>query len=237
MAGDLRIIGIIPSRIGSTRLHRKPLLDIKGKPLIRRVWEAASSSKLLEKIIIATDNNDIFNKSKEFTDNVVMTSPDLPSGSDRIMQAYNILKENADIIVNIQGDEPLLKGEIVDELIIKFIKSGADVGTLIKKTSNRDEINDPSVVKVKLNPDMTAKKFSRVPFEDNIHWKHIGIYAYKIDVLKKFVSLPVAGSEKKERLEQLRLMEAGAVYYCMETDAELIGVDTEEDLERVRRIF
>jgi 3-deoxy-D-manno-octulosonate cytidylyltransferase len=237
MPEDIKIIGIIPSRIGSTRLPGKPLLDIKGKPLIQRVWEAVSTSKLLEKIIIATDDDNIFNKSKEFTDNVVMTSPELPSGTDRIMQAYNILKENADVVVNIQGDEPLIKGEIIDDLLIKFIKSDADVGTIVKKISNRSEIDDTSVVKVQLNPDKTANKFSRIPFKDNIHWKHIGIYAYKIEALKKFVSLPVSESEKKERLEQLRLMEAGAVYYCMETDADLIGVDTIEDLERVRRVF
>ncbi|MFC2130356.1 3-deoxy-manno-octulosonate cytidylyltransferase [Bacteroidota bacterium] len=247
--GNTRIIGIIPSRMGSTRLPGKPLLDICGKPLIQRVWEAAKRSVQLQRIIVATDDERIAGICKDIGAECVMTPSELPSGTDRIMRAYEILKENADIVVNIQGDEPLLYGEIIDELLGKFIESQADVGTLIKRITTLEEIEDPSVVKVEIKPNMTAKCFSREPIpylkelpkeewlNQATFWKHIGVYAYKIDALWKFVSLPVSESEKKERLEQLRLLETGAVYYCMETDAELMGVDTPEDLERVRDYF
>jgi len=246
---NTKIIGIIPSRMGSTRLPGKPLLDICGKPLIQRVWEAAKRSEQLQRIIVATDDESIEGLCKDIGAECVMTPSELPSGTDRIMRAFEILKENADIVVNIQGDEPLLYGGIIDELLGKFINSQADVGTLIKRITTLEEIENPSVVKVDLKTNMTANSFSRdpVPYLEEIpkeewlnkavFWKHIGIYAYKIEALRKFVSLPVSESEKKERLEQLRLLETGAVYYCMETDAELIGVDTPEDLERVKQYY
>jgi 3-deoxy-manno-octulosonate cytidylyltransferase (CMP-KDO synthetase) len=249
MDNQKKIIGIIPSRLASTRLPNKPLADICGKALIQRVWEATCQSNLLQRVVIATDSKEIADLCFALGAEYVMTESELPSGTDRIKRAYDILEENADIVVNIQGDEPLLNGQIIDNLLRNFVDSKADVGTLIKKIDNLEDILDSSVVKVGLNPDMTAITFSREPIpnmkefpienwlEKAIFWKHIGIYAYKIDALKKFVSLPVAESEKKERLEQLRLLETGAKYLCVETDANLIGVDTMEDLERVRKIF
>lgn len=245
----MNLIAIIPARMASTRLPGKPLLDIIGKPLIQRVWEAASLSKLLNRIIVATDNDDIFNTCKKFGAEVVMTSSDLPSGTDRIMFAYERINENADIVVNIQGDEPLLNGKIIDNLLEKFINSSADVGTLIKKIDNVNELFNPSVVKAELKENMIANNFSRlpIPVQENVpkekwldnfdYWQHIGVYAYRIEALKKFVSLQMSESEKKEKLEQLRLMDIGYKYLCVETDKELIGVDTPEDLEKVRKYF
>jgi len=246
---NMNIIAIIPARMASTRLPGKPLLDVAGKPLIQRVWEASSQSKLLNKIIIATDNDNIFKACKKFGADVVMTPSDLPSGTDRIMFAYEKLNENADIVVNIQGDEPLLNGEIIDNLLEKFIDSNTNVGTLIKKIEDAKELFNPSVVKVELKENMIANNFSRqpIPVQENVpkekwienfdYWQHIGVYAYKIESLRKFVSLPMSESEKKEKLEQLRLTDIGYSYLCVQTDKELIGVDTPEDLEKVRKYF
>ncbi len=235
--------------MASTRLPGKPLLDICGKPMIQRVWEAAKKSKIIERIMVATDDIKIMETCIKFGAECVMTSSELPSGTDRIMEAYEILGENADIVVNIQGDEPLLFGDIIDKLLERFIHTDFDVGTMISPIKTSEELFDSSVVKVDLNYNMTAKRFSRnpipelnkIPKEDWLkhqnYFKHIGIYAYKIEALKKFVSLPVSEWEKQERLEQLRLLESGSTYYCYETDAFLIGVDTSHDLEKVRNYF
>ncbi|MFH1049397.1 MAG: 3-deoxy-manno-octulosonate cytidylyltransferase [bacterium] len=244
-----RIIAIIPSRMASTRLPGKPLLDICGKSMIQRVWESAKKSRIIERIIVATDDIHIKEKCIGFGAECVMTPSELPSGTDRIMKAYEILGENAAVVVNIQGDEPLLFGDIIDKMLEKFIHTDFDVGTMIAPVKKNEELFDFSIVKVELNNDMTAKRFSRnpIPELDNIpkevwlnhqrYFKHIGIYAYKTDSLKKFVSLPVSDWEKQERLEQLRLLESGAKYFCHETNAYLIGVDTAEDLEKVREYF
>jgi len=243
----MKIIGIIPSRMASTRLPEKPLADICGKTLIQRVWESAKMSSLIDRIVVATDNDKILRKCLEFGAECVMTPSDLPSGTDRIMFAYNLLEEDADIVVNIQGDEPLLFGDIIDNMLKEFITTEFDVGTLISQINSSDELLDLSTVKVELNDDMTARRFSRkpipvlkdIPAEEWInqqkYFKHIGIYAYRIEALKKFVTLTVSDWEKEEKLEQLRLLETGAKYYCHETDAYLIGIDTPKDLEKVRK--
>lgn len=243
------IIAIIPARMASTRLPGKPLLDVGNKPLIQRVWEASSQSKLINKLIIATDDYKIFDTCKEFGAEVVMTPAELPSGTDRIMNAYNKLQQDSDIIINIQGDEPLLTGRIIDNLLDKFINSTADVGTLIKKITDSNELFNPSVVKVELGENMIAKNFSRkpIPIQSNIpkeewsdnadYWQHIGIYVYTIRSLKTFVSLPMSENERNEKLEQLRLLDKGYKYFCVETNAELIGVDTDEDLQNVKKYF
>jgi 3-deoxy-manno-octulosonate cytidylyltransferase (CMP-KDO synthetase) len=165
------------------------------------------------------------------------------------MFAYNSLEENADIVVNIQGDEPLLHGSIIDSLLSDFLHTQFDVGTVISPINSNEDLINSSIVKVDINSDKTAKIFSRKPVPEfhqipksnwlnhQTYFKHIGIYAYKIEALKKFVSLPVSEWEMKEQLEQLRLLEAGAKFYCHLTNANLIGVDTPEDLIRVRDYF
>lgn len=245
----IQSIGIIPVRLGSTRLPNKPIIEVNGKCLVQRVWEGACQSNILQRVVIATDSETIAEKCFDFGAEFVLTDKDLSSGTDRIWQAYERLNENADIIVNIQGDEPLINGQIIDNLIYKFVKSKADVGTVIKKIENYNEIFDPNVVKVALKSDMTAMDFTREPFpffrdlpkelwlKRSDYWKHIGIYAYKKEILNKFVNLSQTQREKNERLEQLRLLERGYRYYCVETKENLIGVDTKEDLEKVRQIF
>jgi 3-deoxy-manno-octulosonate cytidylyltransferase (CMP-KDO synthetase) len=245
----IKAVGIIPARLASTRLPDKPLVDICGKSLIQHVWESVSSSLLMDRIVIAVDNELVAEQCLKMGAKYIMTPPSLPSGTDRVAYTCKAIGLNYDIIVNIQGDEPFLTGEIIDDLIVKFAATNADVGTLIKKINSTEELDDKSVVKVVLRKDGTAMYFSRsaIPFirdakpsdkiNDFVFWKHIGIYAYRREALQTFTELPVSKLEQAEKLEQLRLMENGAKYYCVETSADLIGIDTKEDLERVRKII
>lgn len=245
----LKSIAVIPARYASTRLPGKPLADVCGKPLLQRVWESASRSSVLQRIIIATDDERIAELCFEMGAECVMTPPDLPSGTDRALSAYILAEEDADIVVNIQGDEPFLTGDTIDKLIHSFESSGADVGTIVKRIETIAELENPNAVKALVKEDNIALGFSRraekllidkSPEEiinRGLLKKHVGIYAYKIESLKLFSGSPQSESEITERLEQLRLLEKGAKYYCLETDANLIGVDTPEDLELVRRII
>jgi 3-deoxy-manno-octulosonate cytidylyltransferase (CMP-KDO synthetase) len=248
-ANQIKAIGIIPARYASVRLSGKPLTDIKGKTLIRRVYEGVKDSKLLDRIIIATDDVRVEQECHSFGAECIITPAEIPSGTDRIAYVYQSLNIDYDIILNIQGDEPLLTGEIIDNLLSEFEQSDADVGTLVKKITNHKDLSDPNIVKVAIKKDRSAIYFSRspIPFvrdyamnewlNHNTFWKHIGIYAYRKDALLKFINLPQSQLESLEKLEQLRLLEAGYKYYCVETDAELIGVDTPEDVERVSDLF
>lgn len=243
------IIAIIPARWASSRFPGKPLADLCGKPLIQWIWEAACRSNLLDRIIIATDDERIAECAFDFGAEYAMTPSNLPSGTDRIIYALDELNETADIVLNIQGDEPLLNGKIIDSLLNAFTLSDTDVGTLVKRIYSKIELFDKSVVKVVLKSDNTALYFSRnvIPYIRDVDkdelldkfqfWKHIGIYAYKTPSLRQFQSLSVSSLENAEKLEQLRLMECGAKFLCVETDAELIGVDTPADLENVKNII
>ncbi len=242
-----QIIAIIPARYGSSRLVGKPLVKILGKPLIQWVWEAAARSTLLRDIIIATDDDRIAEECFNFGATCIMTPDILPSGSDRVFWAYKELKEFADVIVNIQGDEPLISSELIDSLILSMLNTNAEVGTLIKKINSLDELQDPSVVKVALNNNNQALYFSRspIPFARDLnpnqwlasrnYWKHIGIYAYQPHTLWKYVHFPATDLEDTERLEQLRLLQNGIPINCFETSVNLIGVDTYEDIERAEK--
>ncbi len=242
-------IGIIPARYASTRLPGKPLIKICGKYLLQHVYETVSNSQLLDRIAIATDDERIAEAAESFGAEVIMTDSYLPTGTDRIYQAYQKMNTEDDIIVNIQGDEPLFNGHLADELIEKLKESDADVATMIKKIHSVDDLFDPSNVKAVVSSKGYALYFSRntLPFirdQKPVDWiklhtfyKHVGVYAYKASALKRFVELPVSTLESLEQLEQLRLMEDGAKYYCIETDVELIGVDTPKDAERVEKIL
>ncbi|MBI5326170.1 MAG: 3-deoxy-manno-octulosonate cytidylyltransferase [Ignavibacteriae bacterium] len=244
-----KVICIIPARYDSTRLPGKPLRIIAGKPLLQWVWESAMKSSKLNRVIIATDDNRISDFCISIGAENIMTPKYLKSGSDRIAYTYNTLNEDAEIILNLQGDEPLIKAEVIDLLINKFSESDADVGTLVKKINSSDELFDPSVVKVVCNQENYALYFSRSPIpylrdikkedwlSNQIFWKHIGIYAYRKESLLKFSELNPAELEIAEKLEQLRLLENGAKYLCVETDLNTIGVDTEEDIEKVEKLL
>ncbi|MCX6147135.1 MAG: 3-deoxy-manno-octulosonate cytidylyltransferase [Candidatus Kapabacteria bacterium] len=238
-------IGIIPARIGSVRLPEKPLALINGKSLIQRVWEGASTAKTLRRLIVATDDIRIKEHCESFGAEVVLTPAELPSGTDRIAYVVKELDETADVIFNIQGDEPLIKGELIDELFNRFVISLCEVGTLIKRINDVEELDNPGIVKVTLKNDNVANYFSRspIPFvrdkekkdwlSSQVFWKHIGIYAYKDFALKKFTELPQTDLEISESLEQLRLLQNNFKFFCLETKTDFISIDTPEDILKV----
>ncbi|TAL70443.1 MAG: 3-deoxy-manno-octulosonate cytidylyltransferase [Bacteroidetes bacterium] len=244
-----KAICIIPARYESTRLPGKPLINIAGKPLIQWVWESAIKSTTLSRTVIATDDERIAEFCNKTGAEWLMTPTNIQSGSDRIAYTYKILNEDADIILNLQGDEPLIKAEVIDSLIHDFSNSNADVGTLIKKINSNKELFDASVVKVVVDSAGKALYFSRSPIPylrdinqenwltNRTYWKHIGIYAYSSKSLQEFSNLNPSELELSEKLEQLRLLENGAKYLCMETDLNLIGVDTKEDIVKVEKIL
>lgn len=243
----MKVIAIIPSRLASQRLPRKPLADICGKPMIQWVYEAAKNSKWISEVYVATDAQEIENVCNSFGANCIITSPDIPSGTDRISVAFESLGIEADVIINIQGDEPFITSNMLDSFVQFFSGKVFDVATIISKINNSDDILNPSVVKVALNKDNYALYFSRSPIphlrdfpiehwrENADFWKHIGIYAYTPKALNRFTNLPQSNLEQMEKLEQLRLMEDGAKYLCYKTDLELLAIDTQEDLENARK--
>lgn len=242
-------VGIIPARFGSTRFPGKPLCDLNGKTLIQRVWEAAVQSPSLAKVYVATDDARIIEECTRIGAAWVLTPSELPSGTDRVEYAARFVAPDADFVLNIQGDEPLLRPELLDDLVEALAHSTADVATPIIRITSLEELLNPTVAKVTLKNDGTALYFSRsvIPFirgmvqEDwlNVHqfWKHIGIYAYRAQALRRFAELPPAPLENAESLEQLRLLADGATFRCVETTHELVAVDTPEDAERIRRIL
>ncbi len=243
---NIRAVAIIPARYGSVRFPGKPLIDLKGKTLVQRVWEAATAAKTLDRVIVATDDERIASHCENIGAEYIITSSDLPTGTDRVAAAYTILNIQANTILNIQGDEPLLNPMLVDQLVLALENSSADVATPIKKITSNEELFNPTIVKVALRNDYTALYFSRstIPYFRGIdqdmwlshyqYWKHIGLYAYRPEVLQRFVELPQSPLEIAESLEQLRLFTDGAIFQCVETDCELIAVDTPEDAERVQ---
>ena len=243
------IIGIIPARYSSERLKAKPLVDICGLPMLVRVWRNTSKSKIMKNVVVATDDERIMSVCQQYDVPAVMTATTLPSGTDRVFAAYKELGNSEEIVVNIQGDEPLITCADIDVMLEKFLQTDADVGTLITKIEVLDELLNFATVKVVLDAYGNAMYFSRSPIpclrdlpkekwlEHAIFWKHIGIYAYKIDALEKFVKLPLSNYESLEKLEQLRLLEQGAKFFCVETKSNPIGVDTQEDLDKVRKIL
>ncbi len=249
MIKQLNAIGIIPARYASTRLKVKPLVDIGGIPLIIRVWKNISESKSLKRVVVATDDERILEICNQYGAEAVLTPKELVSGTDRVYNAYKKIGASEEIIVNIQGDEPLLTYDIVDNLLEKFALSSADVATIITKINDEKELFSENCVKVVIDKNNIAIYFSRSPIpylrdkaksewiENALFWKHIGIYAYKKEALEKFVNLPVSKYENLEKLEQLRLLEENAKYLCVECNKQLIGVDTPEDLELVRKII
>jgi 3-deoxy-manno-octulosonate cytidylyltransferase (CMP-KDO synthetase) len=240
----MKVIAIIPSRLASQRLPRKPLADISGKPMIQWVYEAASNSKLISNVYVATDSQEIADVCNSFGAKSILTDSEIPSGTDRIAVAYEKLDSLADIVINIQGDEPFITSEMLDSFVQFFSGKNFDVATLISKIKETDDIANPSVVKVALSKENYAVYFSRSPVphfrdipidnwcESADYWKHIGIYAYKPEALKRFTELPQSNLEQLEKLEQLRLLEDGAKFLCYETDLELLAIDTPEDLEK-----
>lgn len=227
----MKIIGIIPVRYNSTRFPGKPLAKILNRPMIQWVYEAASKSKLLDEVIIATDDKKIFDCAGKFDAKIVMT-PSCDSGTDRL--AFAVKKINCEFAVNIQGDEPLIKPEIIDAAIEPLIKNkGIQVGTISTDFENEKERNNPNNVKVILDKNKFAIYFSRLPLPNSL--KHIGLYVYKKNFLVKFARLKQTPLEFAEKLEQLRILENGYKIYVAKTKYQTIGVDTKNDLKKVKK--
>lgn len=234
----MKIIGIIPSRYSSTRLPGKPLIPIKGKPMIQRVYEQALKSKLIHKVIVATDDSRIYDCVKGFGGEVVMTSIKHTSGTDRIYEASR--KIICDIVVNIQGDEPYIDPGNIDKAIQPLLKEKKiNVSTLAIRFRNVRDLEDINKVKVVMDENNFALYFSRsvIPFDMQrlsvnkvAYYKHIGLYVYRKNFLEKFAQMKKTNLEKTEKLEQLRILGNGEKIKVVITNKDSFSVDTLEDL-------
>lgn len=235
------ILGVIPARYASVRFPGKSLAVIAGKPMIQHVWERATQSRYLSQVTIATDDERIAAASRSFGAPVRMTRSDHASGTDRVAEVA--ASSDATVIVNIQGDEPLIDPGAIDTAILALLdEPGCEMATLKRRISNPVEIQNPNVVKVVTARNGDALYFSRhpVPFDRGASgewWKHIGIYVYRRALLLGYSALPVGPLERAERLEQLRALENGIPIRVAETEYDTIGVDTPEDLAAVSQLF
>jgi 3-deoxy-manno-octulosonate cytidylyltransferase (CMP-KDO synthetase) len=240
-----KILGVIPARFASSRFPGKVLVPIGGKTMLERVYERASQARYLTSTVIATDDERVARVARGFGARVRMTRADHPSGTDRVAETASA--EDAELVVNIQGDEPLIDPEAIDAAILPLAHDASVVmGTLAKRIEDPREVDDPNVVKVVTDCERDAVYFSRLPIPYHrdaaeraaaIHYKHIGLYVYRRDFLLGYPLLPVGPLEKAERLEQLRAIENGFRIRVTATDYESVGVDTPEDMERVSRLF
>jgi 3-deoxy-manno-octulosonate cytidylyltransferase (CMP-KDO synthetase) len=237
---SVKAIAVIPARLASTRLPRKMLREIAGKPLIGVVYEAVRSSPLLADVLVATDSDEILQACLEHGWKAEMTSPSHRSGTERVHEIS--CRTAADIYINVQGDEPLTRPEQIATLLQVMENPAAQVGTLMTPAAEVD-IPDPNAVKVVTDLSGRALYFSRatIPFDRDTtlpaYFKHLGLYAYRKNALDRFVTLSESALEKIERLEQLRFLENGLPIYVGETPHDSVGVDTEEDLQRVIEIL
>ena len=236
----MKTIAVIPARLASTRLPRKMLREIAGKPLVGWVYEAVRSSPLLSEVIVATDSEEIMDACGRYGWNARMTSQGHRSGTERVHEVSNFI--GADVYINVQGDEPMVRPEQIATLIEVMKDPAVSVGTL-KTPCSAEEIHNPNAVKVVDDFSGRALYFSRatIPFDRDgtqpVYFKHLGIYAYRKPALDLFVSLPESMLEKSERLEQLRFLQNGIPIHVGETPHDSIGVDTEQDLERVAELL
>ncbi|MCF8301870.1 MAG: 3-deoxy-manno-octulosonate cytidylyltransferase [Bacteroidales bacterium] len=249
MENNLKYIGIIPARYGSTRFPGKPLALINGKSMIKRVYEQASKASVLSKVLVATDDERIASHVKSFDGNWVITSDDHDSGTERCCEA--MIKEwgqaaTGFVVINIQGDEPYLRPQQINELAGCFNDPKVDIATLIKPVKKPETLVNPNHVKVVIDSNGFAIYFSRaaIPYlrnktdhnlwpKEHIYYKHLGIYAYRADVLERIVKLPQGKLEQAESLEQLRWLENGYRIKTKVTDFESISIDTPEDLKNL----
>jgi 3-deoxy-manno-octulosonate cytidylyltransferase (CMP-KDO synthetase) len=237
----MHIVAVIPARLASTRLPRKILRDISGRPMLAWVYEAARASKLLNEVIVATDSDEILEVCTKSGYNVRMTSPECKSGTDRVVEVSRAI--NADVYVNVQGDEPLTRPEHLDALITLMQNPEVQVGT-IKTPCGAVDVDNPNAVKVVTDLNGKALYFSRatIPFDRDQagtvdYFKHLGFYAYRKPALESFIGWSESQLERSERLEQLRFLDNGIPIHVVETPFDTVGVDTEEDLKRVETIL
>ncbi|MFN9777165.1 MAG: 3-deoxy-manno-octulosonate cytidylyltransferase [Candidatus Kapaibacterium sp.] len=242
----MRALAVIPARYASTRFPGKPLVDLCGATMLERVVRAAQAAQSITDVLVATDDIRIEAECERIGVGCVMTSAELPSGTDRVAAAAAVLGASYDVILNVQGDEPLLQPSLLNELVLGLVESQADVCTPVTPLTLADDLDNPTICKVTRRSDGTAMYFSRsvIPHVRGIQgeqrleavrfWKHIGLYAYTPAALARFIALPPHPYELAESLEQLRLLADGARYMCIETLHTLIAIDTPEDVLKVR---
>jgi 3-deoxy-manno-octulosonate cytidylyltransferase (CMP-KDO synthetase) len=244
----MKILGIIPARFGSSRFPGKALADIGGKPMVVRVWEQACQCKALDRVLVATDHPQIYEAVNQAGGEAVMTSSEHPSGTDRCFEAYQKIGQSYDYVVNIQGDEPFINPEQINELTT-LLDGETPLATLAKPLKDREAIFSPNTVKVVFDANGYALYFSRasLPYYRNLpqeqwvvegnFYKHIGLYAYRSDVLKAITRLQPSRLEQAESLEQLRWLENGYRIRVATTELETLGIDTPEDLEKALKLY
>lgn len=238
----MKNICVIPARYDSTRLPGKPLKDICGKPMICRVYERAKLSELADEIIVATDDERILQAVEKNSGRAMMTSKNHKTGTDRLAEVAEKFPD-AEIIVNVQGDEPLIEPTLIDKLIEQFADKNLQMATVATEITEDEEMNNPNNVKVVLDKNNNALYFSRslIPYPRNKNkskvYKHIGIYAYRKNFLLDYAKMNPTDLEQAESLEQLRALENGYKIRVIISDCKFIGVDTEEDLKLVNEIY
>jgi 3-deoxy-manno-octulosonate cytidylyltransferase (CMP-KDO synthetase) len=240
----MNILGIIPARYASTRFPGKPLVDIAGKTMIQRVYEQAKKCTHLSEVIVATDDQRIYDHVTAFGGKAIMTSPNHQSGTDRCAEVAQ-MHPTYEVIINIQGDEPYIDPEQISKVINCFNDREAEIATLIKKVLTNEELHNTNSPKVIVNKNSEAIYFSRSPLphirgQEPQNWlrhftyfKHIGIYGYRADILQQITKLPISSLEKAESLEQLRWIENGYKIKVAETELETYAIDTPEDLKKL----
>lgn len=245
----LRVVGVIPARYASQRLPAKPLLDLLGKTMVQRVYEQAKKARRLNQVVVATDDERIAGVVRGFGGEVLMTPPEIKSGSDRV--AAIAARNDGDIFLNIQGDEPLIDPRMIDQAAeILLDDSLALVGTLAKRISSHEELSNPGIVKVVVDKSSYALYFSRsiIPYvrdeQESSRWlktrtfyKHIGLYVFRKDFLLEFAKMPESSLERSEKLEQLRILENSFKIKVGFTEYDSIPIDTPEDADRVVNIL
>ncbi len=242
----MSILGVIPARFASTRFPGKPLTVINGKTMIRRVYEQSAASKKLSKVVVATDDERIFSEVKSFGGEVVMTSDQHRSGTDRCAETVSVVSGDWSAVINIQGDEPFIQPEQIDLLAGLFADSEVKIGTLVKKLTDPADLDNPNTMKVVLNTKGNGMYFSRscIPFvrgfdkadwlKANFFYKHIGIYGYRTETLMEITKLSPGKLEVAESLEQLRWLENGYSIRTAFTEFETISIDVPSDLDKLK---
>lgn len=243
------IVGIIPARYASTRFPGKPLIDIMGKSMLQRVYEQAARSNSLSRVVVATDDERIFEHVLSFAGEAIMTAADHQSGTDRCYDALQQLEGDFQYVINIQGDEPFIEPQQIDELAAVLSDGTTELATQMIAVDSYEMLFDKGEVKIVLNENNEALYFSRmvIPFIKGVdekewhtrhrYYRHVGMYAYRNDILAQITKLPVSSLEKAESLEQLRWIENGFSIKCVSTKYESHCIDTPEDVEKVLRII
>ncbi len=239
----MKSICVIPARYSSTRLPGKPLKDICGKPMICRVWERANQAKSVSEVIVATDDDRILQAVEKNHGRAMMTRADHKTGTDRLAEVAEKFPD-AEVVVNVQGDEPLIEPSLIDELVAEFVKDkNLQMATVATELLDAEEMHNPNNVKVVLDKNNDALYFSRslIPYPRNVGkskvFKHIGIYAYRRNFLLDYAKMEPTPLEQSESLEQLRALENGFKIRVIKSSCRFVGVDTEEDLKLVNEIY